>query len=368
MQTSFRTNHSFQMTSPTRNHLIWDFIRFMFEEDHDYQNSTQDLPKTADLYDLKLSEIDYAEMLKFDGFEEARINSPQASSQDWMSGSTSCKSDENVSFMKVIEPKELIGKRGFHEINDFDSDLFEEILDKKKVKTEKRPTRSNRRKTILEDSEDSVIFDDLSVRRETLDRKKQKTVKGQTRSSRRKKILEDSKIPDDSSVNTEELCSKSSQNEMKNHQGTLCGKGKKQCELIDGEETRLFRDVTRHLEKEEREEFREFALTYDKKHKTWETLTSYFESKPWCGILYIEMILIFLSEDFNDEYEKIIDESLQMRRKTKFLLKRQSSKDFYVQKFEAILNKFQGKIDDFEQEMKKSRKQIKLSEMINQTM
>jgi len=71
------------------------------------------------------------------------------------------------------------------------------------------------------------------------------------------------------------------------------------------------------------------------------------------------MINNFLSEDFKDEYEEWLNHS-QMSIQTKALLKEIESKEFYSSKFSLIIDEIQGRVDDFENEIKKSRKFLKV--------
>jgi len=317
-----------QIPSPTDDYV--HTFNFDFKLDFErFASLTQDLLlKTADPDDLKIYQKHCEENCRYEGFEETLTFGPIILPPISTSCHSSCKSEDRISLRDVTEPKELLGKREFDQADDFTSisDLDENFLEE----TQKR-------------------------RRSDLPRRT-------TRSSRNPaRRYSESSVESEVSRKPKELYSKSAQNIMKNHQGTLCGKIKKECELLVlGLDTPLFGDVTELLREEKREEFREFALNYDKKHKTWETLIGYFESEPWCGILFIKMILRFLSTDFRGDYERSIDRSLQMKQETKVLLKQQSNKEFYWKKFESILNKMQGDVDDFEEEIKKSRKNLKL--------
>ena len=151
------------------------------------------------------------------------------------------------------------------------------------------------------------------------------------------------------------------QNRMKDHQGMIAAKIKKSCKLNKktGEETRLFKVATQNEPKEEKEEFRKCALTYQKANKTWKKLKGFLASNPKFGALFASMAILLLSDEFEKEYEAFINEG-KLNKNNKELLKEKSSKDFYRSKFDLAINEILGFPIDFENEIKKSRKSLQL--------
>ncbi len=145
------------------------------------------------------------------------------------------------------------------------------------------------------------------------------------------------------------------QNKMKNHQGSIAGKIKKFCQ----EDTRLFIEGTISLSPEKRKEFREWTSSELKKsYKTWTSIMKFLNLKLEFGRIFVDMINLFLSERFKAEYEEWLDEG-SMIEQTKVLLKEQSGKDFYLAKFNLIIDHLSGKVADISRELNQSRKSLK---------
>ena len=150
------------------------------------------------------------------------------------------------------------------------------------------------------------------------------------------------------------------QNKMKNNQGTIAGKIKKSCKVDrkTGRNTRLFEEAAKNLTEDKKEKFRKYALSYKKTFRTWSKLKEFLSLNAEFGGLFAKMAILLLSEDFKNEYEECIIQG-QMGEKTKDLLREQSSKDFYIEKFSLMINILQGNPHDFENEIKKHRKFLK---------
>jgi len=154
---------------------------------------------------------------------------------------------------------------------------------------------------------------------------------------------------------------KKSQNPMKNHQGTIAGKIKKQCQRkkATGRNTRLFDKGTETLTEGQKEEFREWVSKYNKEAKTWAKIRNFLENNLVFADIFVEMVILFLSEEFKTEYEESLTQG-QMSQKTQDLLKAKESKDFYMWKFSLVMDELKGEVSNFENEMKKPRKALRL--------
>jgi len=148
---------------------------------------------------------------------------------------------------------------------------------------------------------------------------------------------------------------------MKNHQGSIAIKIKKACQRDhkNDRNTRLFDEATQDLSEEKREEFREWAATYRKNQKTWKTLKGFLASHKEFGVIFVKMVTLFLSEAYQNEYEEWLSQA-KMNLPTKVLLREKDSKDFYLWKFSLTIDEIQGKVYDYENEIKRSRKCIKV--------
>ncbi len=150
------------------------------------------------------------------------------------------------------------------------------------------------------------------------------------------------------------------QNKMKNHQGAIAGKIKKLCkkDKKTGENNKLFERATQGLTDEEKEEFQNWVATYQKKDKTWVSLQRFLESSSKFGIIFVDMIDLLLSEEFESEYQKCLDEG-KMSDNAKEMLKQKENKEFYRMKFALIMDGIQGKALNYDNEIRKSRKTLK---------
>jgi len=187
----------------------------------------------------------------------------------------------------------------------------------------------------------------------------EKTAKAPKKNTLKRKLTEDS----DSNSSNEAPANpnpNAHQNQMKNHQGTFCGKIKKLCHpnKETGEDSRLFRFVTFDLTPEKREAFRKWAMTYKKANKTWKKLKEFMGSSPEFGVLFAWMIIFLFTETFKNEYEECIREG-SMSEKNKVLLREQASKDFFIYKFTLIRDELMGFANGFEQNIKMSREKQK---------
>jgi len=154
---------------------------------------------------------------------------------------------------------------------------------------------------------------------------------------------------------------KGGQNKMKNNQGTFAGKMKQLCkkDKDTNQDTRLFAEATVELSADKKEEFRTWASSYDKKWKTWATLKKFLGTNTEFGFIFVDMILLFLSDRFRREYDEFITQG-HMGKETKNLLRRQDSKAFYTSKFKLVLDELHGEQINFEHSIKKSRKSLKV--------
>ena len=157
-----------------------------------------------------------------------------------------------------------------------------------------------------------------------------------------------------------ELKPQRGQNKMKNHQGAIAGKIKKLCkkDKKTGCNTRLFERATANLTDEQKEEFREWMATYQKKDKTWTSLRTFLSSKREFGEVFVDMIDLLLSEEFEAEYKQCLEEG-KMSDSAKAMLSQQENKNFYRLKFALIMDEIQGKALNYENEIRKSRKTLK---------
>ncbi len=251
--------------------------------------------------------------------------------------STTYHSDDNSSPQVPLEvvktPKRTLKKRAYKELSDNESDYnpegdddYEEVFvtqKKSAAASKKRPTRKA--------SEESFDSDDSRSTKHS------------------EKELECS------------WSTKGGQNKMKNNQGTFAGKMKALCkkDKDTNQDTRLFAEATAEFAAEEKEEFRTWANSYDKKWKTWATLKSFLASKQKFGVVFVNMIILFLSERFRKEYDEFITNG-HMGKDTKNLLRRQDSKAFYTSKFNLVLDELHGEQTNFEHSIKKSRKSLKV--------
>ncbi len=150
------------------------------------------------------------------------------------------------------------------------------------------------------------------------------------------------------------------QNKMKNNQGTIAGKVKKSCRIDKrtGRNTRLFEEATKNLTAEKKTRFRKYALTYKKTYRTWSKLMEFLSLNAEFGSLFANMAILLLSDDFKNEYEECINKG-KMNANTKAFLREQENKDFYIRKFNAMIDTLKGNAIDFENEIKKHRKALK---------
>lgn len=149
---------------------------------------------------------------------------------------------------------------------------------------------------------------------------------------------------------------KSRQNIMRNNQGSIAGKVKKECQR---EDSRLFARATEGLCEMERAEFRRWVSNLNKKFKTWETIQSFLKTHLVFGETFVKMIKLFLSEEFRTEYEESLRRG-QMKKKTQDFLRIKENKEFYARKFSLIMAQLQGTVLNIRNDMKKSRKTLGL--------
>lgn len=142
---------------------------------------------------------------------------------------------------------------------------------------------------------------------------------------------------------------------MRNHQGAIAGKVKNFCkkDKKTGNNSRLFNEATKYLSPIEKEEFREWALSYKRDDRTWKRLKKFLGSQPEFGVLFVDMTIQLLSEAFKNEYEECINKG-QMNKETKSFLKEQSNKDFYIEKFKTL----QREDKEFKTNIRKQRKSL----------
>ncbi len=149
---------------------------------------------------------------------------------------------------------------------------------------------------------------------------------------------------------------RSRQNMMRNNQGSIAGKVKKECQR---EDSRLFAQATEGLCEMERAEFRSWVSNLNKKFKTWETIQSFLKTHLVFGDIFVKMIKLFLSEEFRTEYEESLRRG-QMKKKTQDFLRIKENKEFYARKFSLIMAQLQGTVLNIRNDMKKSRKTLGL--------
>ncbi len=159
------------------------------------------------------------------------------------------------------------------------------------------------------------------------------------------------------------LQTKGGQNEMKNHQGTIALKVTKECQKIEGteEDTELFKQATSSLTPEKREDFRKWASKLSNL-KTWKTLSEWLRKDLEFGIIFVEMVDLFLSSSgiFQAKYEEWLDNQKRMTKATKTTLRDQGNKEFYRKKFLAIIDDiFDFMADESNEVINKSRKYLK---------
>ena len=155
--------------------------------------------------------------------------------------------------------------------------------------------------------------------------------------------------------------SKNVQNQMKNHPGSIAAKIRRlaQVDKKTGSESRIFSLATMHLAPQKREEFRKFTTKFHKTFKTWSALGKFLGSNSECGIIFVNMINLFLSETFNAEYEEWLNGS-QMNQETKVFLKNQVNKKYYNTKFSMLRDELLGVSSECPNAINKTRKFLKI--------
>jgi len=288
-----------------------------------YILSSRNFYKFASSDDIKMNEILLEDFFKYEKMPIFNVtNSPLPSTVASISETPSPK----TSPQKAKTPRTLLKKRPAY---DFDSELSE-------AESDYHPD---------DDEEEDEGFTSKRV---------------STRSTRRysRKNTQDSLIFSD--YDSEKTLS-SNQNKMKNHQGSIAGKIKKECKFDQetGRNTRLFEGATQNLSKEKKEEFRKWASKYSKTDKTWNALKKFFASNKGFAVIFVKMVALFLSGDCKNEFEEWLSHG-QMSNQTKTLLKEKKNKDFYILKFSLLIDEIQGRVPDFRNEIKKSRKTLKV--------
>jgi hypothetical protein len=288
-----------------------------------YMLSSRNLYKSASPEEIKMNEILLEDLFKHEKMPIFTLsNSPLPSTV----ASISEISTPKTTLKKAKKSKTLLKKRGAYydldsEISVVESDYSPDHEDQEEEYTNKRfSTRASRRFS-RKNTQDSLTFSD---------------------SSSEKTII-------------------NNQNKMKNHQGSIAGKIKKECKRDEetDENTRLFNEATQDLSEEKTEEFRKWASKYNKKDKTWNALKKFFASNREFAVVFVNMTGLFLSEGYKDEFEEWLGQG-QMSSQTKVLLKEKDNKEFYALKFSLTLDEIQGKVSDFRNEIKKSRKSLKV--------
>jgi len=291
--------------------------------------------KDIDPEDKKMAQILLEESSKFESSKFAKlpavlqVNSPLVSTCESSGKSSEDKVSTQVSLMDYENPKETLNKRGFEEFNSGDSDAGSVYSPEEEIFEPKTRRGKGGLKPVRRLSEDSIAsYNSKSTRASEKDEVNFSPAQG-------------------------------GQNKMKNHQGTFSSKIKQECKLdrFTNEETRLFSEVTQHLDEEKKEAFRKYASLYKKNDKTWKALIQYFKTELEFGLLFIKMILRFLSDDFRAEYDEFIRKG-KMNGESKQLLAKQSSKHFFIEKFTLVFEEVQGKACNFEHSIKKSRKTL----------
>jgi len=280
--------------------------------------------------EIKMSQILYDESSKYEKLPAIlQGNSPLVSTCESSGKSSEDKATPQTSFMDYESPKETLNKRAFEEFNSSDSDAGSVYSPEEEIFEPKTRRGKGGLKPVRRASEDSITsYNSKSTKASEKDEVNFSPAQG-------------------------------GQNKMKNHQGTLSSRIKHECKLdkFTNEESRLFREVTQHLDEEKKEEFRKYASLYKKNDKTWKALIKYFKSQLEFGLLFIQMLLRFLSDDFRVEYDDFVRQG-KMNTESKQLLAKQSSKHFYIEKFTLVLEEVQGKACNFEHSIKKSRKTL----------
>lgn len=146
---------------------------------------------------------------------------------------------------------------------------------------------------------------------------------------------------------------------MKNIQGHLASAIKRFCKIIKktGEETPLFREATKRLDDKDKKAFIEFVLTFDKSYKTWNKLRIFFSDKIEFGIIFVEMIMLLLTDPYQGEFTEWLQKG-KMSPKNKQLLKEEENKNFYYEKFTLIRDELLGLEINFKTSIKKSREAL----------
>jgi hypothetical protein len=155
--------------------------------------------------------------------------------------------------------------------------------------------------------------------------------------------------------------SKNVQNRMKNHPGSIAAKIRRlsQVNKKTGCESRIFNLATMHLTSQKREEFRSFTTRFHKTFKTWAALSKFLGSNSECGVIFVNMINLFLSEDFSDEYEEWLNQS-QMNQETKIFLRTQVNKRYYNTKFSMLRDELLGVSSECPNAINKTKKFLKI--------
>jgi len=123
------------------------------------------------------------------------------------------------------------------------------------------------------------------------------------------------------------------QNKMKNYPGLITQRLKTKL-TNDGEFlTRILKFVNVQFTPSKKQGFLQYVQEYCKDWKTWARVSAYLNRDPVFGPIFQKIILEFLTEKFEDDYEEWLVNG-KMNEKSKELLR--NSKSFFIQGFSSL--------------------------------
>lgn len=151
------------------------------------------------------------------------------------------------------------------------------------------------------------------------------------------------------------------QNEMKNHQNAVASRVRKQCQRNKNtrRNTPLFERSTVTLDDAEKERFRNWVLTSHKQTKTWAKIKTFLNTNLDFGEIFVDMVSLFLSEEFRGEYEESLRHG-QLPPEAQEFLRDDTNKAFYAEKFVLNIRELQGEVENYENAIKSSRRTLGL--------